>query len=213
MESLLGEFVSLDWVLLIYTLPSQPTRKRAYVWRELKRLGAIYLRDGVALAPGLPQVKLRLQEVADRIQEFEGTADLVLSTQFSEQRERDLVDRFQEERSAEYRELYHACVRFLHDVLHEVDADDFGFPDVDALESELARLGRWDSQINSRDYFANPDAEKVADILAKCRTAFERFASEASERAQEFEHEPHDDAFERLGAESSNEGETEDLPL
>ena len=36
------------WLVLIYTLPAEPTRKRAFVWRELKKLGAVYLREQAA---------------------------------------------------------------------------------------------------------------------------------------------------------------------
>ena len=41
----------VQWLVLIYTLPPEPTRKRAFVWRELKKIGAVYLRDGVCLLP------------------------------------------------------------------------------------------------------------------------------------------------------------------
>jgi hypothetical protein len=40
--------------LLIYSVPAEPSRKRAYVWREVKKLGAIYLRDGVCIQPEQP---------------------------------------------------------------------------------------------------------------------------------------------------------------
>src|SRR5438309_7457883 len=55
-----GWSVSVEWLLLIYTLPSQPSRKRAYVWRELKKVGAVYLRDGVAILPRRPDLEERL---------------------------------------------------------------------------------------------------------------------------------------------------------
>src|SRR5579872_3794299 len=172
-----------DWMLLIYSVPSQPSRKRAYVWRELKRLGAIYLRDGVALLPRRADLEERLRAVADRIEEYEGAADLLLSPSFAPGRDSGLIERFQEERLAEYRELHHACVRFLRDVLEEVDADVFSFPDVDNLESELGRLRRWHGQIEERDYFGAPGSDRARDILEKCEQAFERFAETASSRA------------------------------
>jgi len=175
--------VESRWLLLIYTLPSQPSRKRAYVWRELKRVGAVYLRDGVALLPARAELEARLSAVAERIREYEGTVDLVCAPCFSSGRDEVLVARFNEERATEYREIYHACVRFLRDVLEEVDADQFGFPDVDNLESELSRLGRWCAQVRARDYFGDAGGTRVAEILQKCDTAFERFAQEASNRA------------------------------
>lgn len=202
-----------DWLLLIYTLPSQPTRKRAYVWRELKKVGAVYLRDGVAVLPRLPHLEEQIRQVAERIEEYEGTVDVLPSPQFSEARSRVLVAKFQEERLEEYRELYHACVRFLRDVLHQVDADDFGFPDVDNLDSELGRLRRWHEQIVARDYFGAPEAQRVRDILAKCDEAFERFANTASSRVDPGDTQ-RDDVFERLSGRSSTpEDVPEEYPL
>jgi hypothetical protein len=202
-----------SWRLLIYTVPSQPTRKRAYVWRELKKLGAVYLRDGVALLPHREDLEARLREIAARIEEYEGTADIVAVPEFPTERSATLVERFQEERLAEFRELHHACVRFLRDVLHEVDADDFGFPDVDNLDSELARLHRWHEQIEERDYFGAPGSDRVRDILAKCDEAFERFAGTASGRA-DGEAPETEDVFARLGGASTDADPVpDDYPL
>jgi hypothetical protein len=202
-----------EWLLLIYTLPSQPTRKRAYVWRELKKAGAVYLRDGVALLPRLPHLEEQIRLVAERIEEYEGTVDLLPSPRFSAVRSSALVARFREERLEEYRELYHACVRFLRDVLTQVDADDFGFPDVDNLDSELGRLRRWNEQIAARDYFGTPESHRVRDILAKCEEAFERFTQTASSRVEPAQSN-RDDVFERLsGVSSSSEGVPDEYPL
>src|SRR5947209_12736134 len=95
---------TVEWLLFIYTLPSQPSRKRAYVWRELKKLGSVYLRDGVALLPRRPDLEERMQAIADRIVEYEGTVDLIAAPRFSQGREDGLISRFNEERSSEYRE-------------------------------------------------------------------------------------------------------------
>ncbi|MGH2561215.1 MAG: Chromate resistance protein ChrB, partial [Thermomicrobiales bacterium] len=42
------------WALLIYVLPSHPSRLRAAVWRDVKRAGAVYLRDGACALPERP---------------------------------------------------------------------------------------------------------------------------------------------------------------
>lgn len=200
------------WLLLIYTVPSQPTRKRAAVWRDLKRLGAVYLRDGVAALPAATDLERRLQAVADRVIEFEGTADLISAPVFAGTREEEVRQRFQDERAAEYREVYHACVRFLRDVLEDVNADEFGFPDVEKLESELTRLRRYYDTIMGRDYFGAPGIRRVKEILDKCDRAFERFISTASERGEVETVPGGDDVFERLGGPAAGNVD-QDIPL
>jgi hypothetical protein len=207
--------MALDWIVLIYTVPSQPSRKRAYVWRELKRLGAVYLRDGVALLPRRPDLEAQLRAMVARIVEYEGTPHLLLSPEFTGEKVEDLVQLFQHDRREEYRELHRACVRFLRDVLEEVDAEDFGFPDVDNLDSELGRLRRWQEQIQLRDYFQAPGREQIEAIMEKCTRAFEQFTHTASERADAGEAaEERDDVFERLGGSSVASGAVpDDYPL
>jgi hypothetical protein len=204
-----------SWILFIYSLPSQPSRKRANIWRELKRLGAVYLRDGVAVLPSGRDLEDRVATMAARVQEYEGSADLVLAPRFPKERDGRLIERFQSERAAEYRELHHACVRFLRDVLEEVDANDFGFPDVDALESELGRLRRWKTQIDERDYFSAPGKERVQEIFEKCERAFEHFVRTAHERVDKDDDGKEDDVFDRLGGRSAAAGKVlpEDFPL
>jgi hypothetical protein len=204
-----------DWMLFIYALPSQPSRKRASIWRELKKLGAVYLRDGVVVLPRRQDLEERLRAMVSRVEEFDGTADLVVSPNFVAGSATNLVHRFQEERAGEYAELHRAGLRFLRDVLSEVDQEDFGFPDVDNLESELGRLHRWRDQIAERDYFRAPGAERVDETLSKCQRAFEGFAATASDRAGVHDPSPApDDVFERLGeSRVSQEPLPEDYPL
>jgi len=204
----------MDWMLLIYTLPSHPSRKRAYVWRELKKLGSVYLRDGVALLPERDSLREHLSRIAERIIAEEGSCELALHPQFLQRSDEELRQRFQEERLLEYRELHHACVRFLRDVLEEVDADDFGFPDVENLEGELGRLHRWFDQVQSRDYFQAPGSDRVQEALEKCDRAFEHFSSEASGSVEtDDSRRQREDVFERLGSPSNSVAAPEEYPL
>jgi len=167
------------------------------VWRELKKLGAVYLRYGVALLPARRDLEERLGGMLVRIESYGGTADLIAAVTFPPPREAKLIRSFVEDRTAELREVHHACARFLRDVLDEVDAKDFGFPDVDKLETELGRLERWFEQICKRDYFDSPGVTAVKDIRDKCRRAFEQFAATAVAK-EESPTTRHEDAFEKL---------------
>src|SRR3954468_13822587 len=64
------------WALLVYTVPAKPTRKRAAVWREVKRLGALYLRDGVCALPATAVARSQLEALAARVKELGGQSVL-----------------------------------------------------------------------------------------------------------------------------------------
>ncbi len=49
------------WMLLHYKLPREPTAPRVYVWRKLKRLGALLLHDAVWVLPATPSTRENFQ--------------------------------------------------------------------------------------------------------------------------------------------------------
>ena len=51
-----GRVVPLAWRTLIYRVPAEPASKRVSVWRDLKRLGALYLQQCVCIVPDLANV-------------------------------------------------------------------------------------------------------------------------------------------------------------
>src|SRR5919202_1592984 len=71
------------WALLIYTVPASPTSKRAAVWREVKRLGAVYLRDGVCALPDTAGARAGLEALAGRVQELGGEATVARGADLS----------------------------------------------------------------------------------------------------------------------------------
>lgn len=62
------------WLLLHYKLPNKPSALRVYVWRKLKRLGAILLQDAVWALPDLPRTAEQIQWLTAEIQEMGGSA-------------------------------------------------------------------------------------------------------------------------------------------
>ncbi len=63
-----------NWLLLHYKLPSKPSALRVYVWRKLKRLGAILLHEAVWVLPDQPRIAEQVQWLTAEIQEMGGDA-------------------------------------------------------------------------------------------------------------------------------------------
>ena len=63
-----------NWLLLHYKLPSKPSALRVYIWRKLKRLGAILLHDAVWILPDQPRTAEQIQWLTAEIQEMGGEA-------------------------------------------------------------------------------------------------------------------------------------------
>ena len=63
-----------SWLLLHYKLPNQPSALRVYIWRKLKRIGAILLHEAVWVLPDLPRTAEQVQWLTAEIQEMGGEA-------------------------------------------------------------------------------------------------------------------------------------------
>jgi hypothetical protein len=160
------------WLLLIYTVPAKPTRKRAYIWREVKKIGAVYLRDGVCALPERPETLEAVQGIASRVHEFEGEATVVTGATFDPARAEAVITSLKSARSDEYAEVAREAERLLEHIARETKHRDFTFAELEELEEDLAKLRRWMNQVQARDYF--PDASITGapeQLLAQCDAA------------------------------------------
>src|SRR5206468_12475321 len=101
------------WALLIYTVPADPSRKRAYVWRELKKVGAVYLRDGVCVLPQGEGTAAGFRIIAAKIEEFEGEATLIERAQLDSARAEGIMAASRQARADEYGEITREAEGFL----------------------------------------------------------------------------------------------------
>jgi hypothetical protein len=63
-----------QWLHLIYKIPRNPSKIRVYVWRKLKKIGAVLIHDSIWCLPINPKTKEHFQWLAAEIQELGGEA-------------------------------------------------------------------------------------------------------------------------------------------
>jgi hypothetical protein len=161
------------WLLLVYTVPAQPTRKRAFVWRMLKKLGAVYLRDGICVLPDRSETNAGLSAVAEKVREFGGQASLANDAHLDPATVATVRQQAQQARRAEYLALVEAGTLLVTHLRRELRHRDLGPSEIDLLESDLVKLRRWRDQIRARDYFSAEGGTQAEDVLAECRAALD----------------------------------------
>jgi hypothetical protein len=178
------EATGMTWILLIYTVPSEPSRKRAFIWREVKKVGALYLRDGVCALPEREETAISFHQIAAKIEEFGGEATLVADAHLEEKRAAALIESLQAARAQEYDELAREAEGFLAHIRRETEHRVFTYAELEELEGDLAKLRRWTEQVRSRDYFDNAAAAQVSALLDRCEEELATFMETAA-RADE----------------------------
>src|SRR5438093_3778462 len=91
------------WWLLVVSLPTEGAPARMRIWRALKALGCMALRDGAYLLPGGGERERALQELADECIREGGNAWLMAVQPRSADEEASYRQLF--DRSADYAEL------------------------------------------------------------------------------------------------------------
>ena len=93
------------WLLLHYKLPTKPSALRVYIWRKLKRLGAILLHEAVWVLPDLPRTAEQVQWLAAEIQERGGNAYYWRANTILDEHEESIRQQFNEQVDAIYSDL------------------------------------------------------------------------------------------------------------
>jgi hypothetical protein len=161
------------WVLLVYTVPASPTSKRAAVWREVKRLGALYLRDGVCVLPDTATARAGLEALAGRVQVLAGQSTLVWDAQLSAETAEALHAELVRARQAEFAEVAEAAADLLQHIRAEAEHHAFDRAVRATVVGDLGRLERWLDQVVARDYLQAGDGASTRALLAACRAELE----------------------------------------
>jgi len=133
-----------QWVLLVYKVSPEPSARRVYVWRKLKRLGAILLHDAVWVLPATPATREQFQWLATEIEEMEGSALVWEATLALESQHSAMVERFVAQAEAEYRDILAALQ----------------LPDADR-----GALSKQFQQVQAQDYFHVALGGAVREVL------------------------------------------------
>lgn len=163
----------MGWLLLIYTLPPEPTRKRAFVWRLLKKLGAVYLRDGICVLPDQAETRAGLREVADKVHEFGGQASLAEGARLDDATADSVRQRAFEARQAEYAALVEAGASLVAHIRREARHRELADSEMRVLAGDLVKLQRWRDQIRARDFFSGEGAADAERVLGQCQATLD----------------------------------------
>ena len=163
------------WLLLVYRVPSEPTRLRANVWRRLKSLGAVYVQNSVAALPPTDGAERALRRLRREILEMNGSAVLLSCSALAG--EQDMVAMFQAARDDEYDEILDKCHDFHAGLDKEYAANHFTYGELEENEVELVKLKNWYAKVAARDVFGAPKRAAAVKALDACEQALERYAA------------------------------------
>jgi hypothetical protein len=95
----------ISWLLLTYSLPTEPSALRVGIWRKLKRTGALLYQDALWILPANMRTREQFQWLAAEIGELGGQVSFWEARLVMGIEEEILINRFQEQVDAGYQSL------------------------------------------------------------------------------------------------------------
>lgn len=165
-----------QYLLLIYQVPSQPTAARVGVWRELKRLGALYLQQSVCIVPNVAPMRAQLERIAARITALGGDYHLLPIRSMPQQEEEKIADGFRAQSDAQYAELIENCeVNFAKEIEFETFRQNFTYAEAEEIRHDLDKIRRWYDRVVERDWFGAARREETLHWIERCEELLEGF--------------------------------------
>ncbi len=140
--------MEITWLMLVYKIPAEPSARRVYIWRKLKRLGAILVYDAIWVLPATARTREHFQWLAAEVIENGGEAMVWEGTPLFHQPPDALRQQFLAQTDHAYQEI-----------LAELHAGD----------GDLAALSRRFQQVKSQDYFQSALGLEVREALINAR--------------------------------------------
>jgi len=166
--------IPVKWLFFSYSLPAEPSKARVYIWRQIRRLGAINCQSSWVL-PYSNEHLAELKRLVADISGYKGESLLIAGKALDKTQEELIAGRFRESRDEEYRELIEQCEDFFKEISRETERKNFIFAEVEENEEDLAKLKRWLTKIEKRVVEGATLRKTAVEKVKECERRFDEF--------------------------------------
>jgi len=167
---------AIRWLILVIKLPADPSRHRVAVWRELRKIGALSLGQGIWAMPEVPVFADGIQRALELTDSAGGQGVTLQASGRSPEDAARFRDMFTAARSADWTEFLADCAKFEEEIAKEIRIAKFTLAELEEEEQSLERLRRWHRDLTARDVFGAPEAAEAGKRLKRCAAACEDYS-------------------------------------
>jgi hypothetical protein len=164
-----------SWLVVFYDVPPEPSKLRVRLWRDFKRMGAIYPQMSICI---VPDNKLNRKDL-ERLEKMALTGGKLVKIHgkaFAEL-DRDQIEHiFRVERDKQYDEILEECQEYIDEINLNIKNRKTSQEEVEEMEEALDGLRRWLDRVKSIDWVEDSAASiRVEKSLKKCQDALHKF--------------------------------------
>ncbi|HMM39275.1 MAG TPA: hypothetical protein PKB11_11015 [Desulfovibrio sp.] len=171
----------VKWLFFSYSVPTQPSRARVSVWRQLKKMGAVNCLSFWVLPHHVDRITV-LEKLSAEITAYQGESMLIEGKTLGPEDEARIKLALMESGNEEYGELLHKCNDFLLEIEMETKNQNFIFGEVEENEEELDKLKKWLNKIEKRNPVNSPLRKDVLKKIKRCEKALDDFSRAVYDR-------------------------------
>jgi len=175
------EVEPMEWLMLNFTLPKEPSRVRVSAWRKLKKSGSVNIGQSMWILP-LSDAHIDIfNEISNNILQNNGEAYILKAAFISTGNSEDITDIFNKTRDDEYKEFLGKCEDFFREIEKETEKENFTFAEIEENEEEYSKLEEWLKKITARDFFSASLKEASTGALEKCKKLLDDYSNKVYE--------------------------------
>jgi CRISPR/Cas system-associated endoribonuclease Cas2 len=165
-----------SWIMVLYDVPTEPTKQRVRIWREFKKTGALYPQMSFCVLPNNKENKEKIEEISKLIED-NGKVIKISTKEYDEKEHNKILELFREERDKQYDEIYEECEEFIEETNLNIRNKKFTQEEVEEMEEVLDGLYRWVEKVMSKDWIkTSPKITNLKECLKKCQESMDQFA-------------------------------------
>ena len=171
----------VQWTIVTYRVPQEPSRHRVAIWRELRRAGAVAVQQATWALPVHPFTARTVERVVSLVERADGEAFVFEAHPRDEAMGNRLEELFLEGREAEWHEFIRECDKFDAEIAREIRSGKLTHAELDEEEQNLERLRRWYQELRARDVLGAPSVAEADLRLKNSAEVLEAFAEQVFE--------------------------------
>ncbi|MFY9799228.1 MAG: Chromate resistance protein ChrB [Candidatus Nitrosopolaris sp.] len=164
-----------SWLVVLYDVPTEPSKFKVRLWRDFKRMGAIYPQMSICIIPDEKENRKNLERMENIIKK-DGRLMKIHGISITENDQNRILHIFRVERDKQYDEILEECHEYIDEINLNIKNKKTTQEEVEEMEEALDGLRRWLVRVKSVDWVARPAAAvRVEKLLVECQDLLHNF--------------------------------------
>lgn len=165
-----------SWIVVLYDVPSEPSKLKVRVWREFKKIGALYPQSSLCILPNSIENNKKINEIS-KIILTNGRFVKISANEMDDKEHEEILNMYREERDKQYDEIIEECQEFIDEINLNIKNNKFTQEEVEEMEEVLDGLYRWFDKVLALDWIETScKISQLQNYLKNCQISMDRFA-------------------------------------